>query len=266
MTPFFLFHLVLVSLLGQGQPQQTADAFVLGLSGHWLVDGKPVEKGTKLFYGQTIRLNPHGGHGRIVIFYDGGNMEASCSDQSGCIDLTVKRPAQISSDAYRRVIDTLKGAFDSDSSSVPGLSKSASLGDGYAELRDTTLSIHIPDLPPSFLQNNYLLQFRGIGANNQLDAPIEPAFNWRPESPISTPGVKPGLYRVGLLDSDALPSGNFFYLLVFSSDSPDHIAEDFNALVDATDTWSPEDQSLALRTRRLFLWQSAKSMGFQGAK
>lgn len=60
--------------------------------------------------------------------------------------------------------------------------------------------------------------------------------------------------------------GDFFLLLVFEEVRAGRTAEDFEALVTSTHDWSVNEQTTGLTARRLYLWQSAKAMGFQEAQ
>jgi|SRR6267378_2346123 len=266
MRPFLTLVLFL-ALFAQSSTATHSDALVLEVKGHWILDHKPVAQGMGLTYGQTVRLESGAPAGRIVIWYPNGERH-SCPDKDRpvCLDITVDRPVRKSTRVWERVFAVLEDAFNSDSRSVPGLTKSSSIPDGYAELRGTDLVIHSPGLPPEPAQRTYQLQFRRFKADNVLESPIQPSYNWRPGSSLTAGRIKPGLYRVNLLDADSRPSGDFFLLLVLDSSAAGHTGEDFEALVTATDAWGPQEQTTALVARRMFLWQSAKALGIQEAR
>lgn len=254
-------------LFAQSGTQAHADARVVEVTGNWKLDHKPVSQGMALFYGQTIRLDTRASHGKIVILYPTGE-KRSCPDEDRpvCSDLTVQRPAEKPGGILERVFMALDDAFSADSSSVPGLTKSASIPDGYGELRDASLLIHNPGLPPVLGRRTFSLQFRKLGPNNVVGPPIGPNLKWQPGSPCVAGNIRSGLYRVNLLDSDSRPTGDYFLLLVYEFNQGFHVAEDFNVLVTTTDGWGPEEQTTALMLRRLFLWQSAKALGLQEAQ
>lgn len=245
-----------------GAPAQ-ADALIVKISGNWNVDSQRVTRDTRLHYGETVRLDP-GAQGSIAVLYSTGE-KRSCPDQDKprCLDLVIQRPEQRERSLFQRVFSVLEDALSSDTRSVPGLTKSSSIPDGCAELDSGNLLLHTPGLPPESAAHEYTLQFRKLKTDGLLDAPIQPNLKWRPGTGMKAENIKPGLYRVNVLDSDSEPTGDYFLLLVYETGKNNHITEDFHSLVAVTDTWGAREQTAALEMRRLFLWQSAKTLGLE---
>jgi hypothetical protein len=253
-----LWPLFASSMSGPG-----ADALILEVTGTWQLDHKPVIQGMGLSIGQTVRLNAGTMAGKIIILYRNGE-KRSCPDKDRpvCLDITVDSLGRKPTSVWERVFAVLEDAFNSDSRSVPGLTKSASIADGYAMLSHGALMIHSPGMPLQSDQHAYTLQFRRFTVENALAPPVGPTYQWRPGASFAAENVKPGLYRVNLLDKGSRPTGDFFLLLVLEEGTEGHAVEDFDALVTSTRTWGETEQTTALAARRLFLWQNAKILGF----
>jgi hypothetical protein len=243
------------------------DALIVQVTGDWQLDHKPVVQGMGLSVGQTVRLDTGKMAGKIIILYRNGQ-KRSCPDRDRpvCLDITVDNLSSKPTSVWERVFAVLEDAFNSDSRSVPGLTKSASIADGYAILSHDNLIIHSPGMPLESGQTAYTLQFRRFTAENALAPPIGPSYPWRPGASFAAENVKPGLYRINLLDKSLRPTGDFFLLLVLEEGTTGHAAEDFEALVASTRAWGESEQTTALAARRLFLWQNAKMMGWEEAR
>jgi hypothetical protein len=241
-----------------------ADALILDVTGDWQLDHKPVVQGMGLSTGQTVRRDTGKTAGKIIILYRNGE-KRSCPDKDRpvCLDITVDNLSRKPASAWERVFAVLENAFNSDSRSVPGLTKSASIADGYAMVSQGDLMIHSPGMPLQSDHPAYTLQFRRFAAENELAPPTGSSYQWRPGSSFTAENVRAGLYRVNLLDKRLRPTGDFFLLLVLKEGAEGHAAEDFEALVSSTRTWGETDQTTALAARRLFLWQNAKMLGWQ---
>jgi hypothetical protein len=244
-----------------------ADALILEVTGDWQLDHKTVVQGMGLSTGQIVRLDTGKTAGKIIILYRNGE-KRSCPDKDRpvCLDITVDNVSRKPTSVWERVFAVLEDAFNSDSRSVPGLTKSASIADGFAMLSHGNLMIHSPGMPLQLGQQAYTLQFRRFTAENALAPSTGPSYQWRPGASFAIVNVKPGLYRVNLLDKSSRPTGDFFLLLVLEEGAGGHAAEDFETLVASTRAWDESNQTTALATRRLFLWQNAKMLGWQEAR
>lgn len=257
--------LLLLFLVHSDSPRH-ADALLLKMKGNWTVDNTPAHQGMKLFYKQTLRLADRK-PGAVVVLYSTGEKQ-SCPDQERpvCTDLPVQQPVLKSNGVFDRIFSLLEDAFGPESRSVPGLTKAASIPDGIAEIRGSSIMIHTPGVPDEFFSRSFTLQFRMLGPDNAVQPPLETNYHWQPRSAIDAASVRPGFYRVNLLDADLRPTGDYFLLLVYEAGKGGHLAEDFDTLVAATNAWGPQEQDEALIVRRLFLWKSAQELGLQQAK
>lgn len=273
-----LYRVLALLLLFQAQDKapREPDALLFKIvQGKWRVNRKTDSQGMRpvnafagmgLFEGEILRLDAGSRRGEIVVLYR-GLKRISCpnQDREDCRDYLVQTPVQKTNSVLDRVLSLIEHAIP-ESHSVPGQTKSASLPDGFAEIQDTGLMIHMPGLPPDFRSRSYTLQFRCLGKDNVVEPPLQPNYTWQPGSVLTAWKVTPGFYRVNLLDTDAEPTGDYFLLLVYEAGKGGHLAADFSALVGATDAWGSEEQGDALLVRRLFLWQSARELGLQQAK
>jgi hypothetical protein len=260
---------VILILSPQTHAQSQNIAFVLEKSGPWKVAGHVVVKGMGLFPGQVLRLDTSSGSGRparITILYNNGD-KISCPSRErpkACIDLTVETPVrQTSASGFAKVFSMLQKAFNSDSESVPGLSKSESIPDGYAEVGGKNIVIKCPGLPAGNL--NLQLEFLRLDQEGQVGPAILAKASWKPGSAIDV-DLMPGFYRVNILGSDSRPTGDYFLVLAVPLEQGKKLAENFQSLVAESDRWGQEGQETAFITRRMFLWQSAKDMGLLGEK
>jgi hypothetical protein len=250
--------LLVVALALPAQAPKPFDAFVFEKSGNWKLGKQLVDSRTGLHFGDVLRLDTASTKsGSITIIYINGDIK-SCSDQEKRIDCEVKPAARLATNLLERVFASVREAVVSDSQSVPGLAKSAAILDGYGELDEGILFIHVPGLSAKALALR--LQFRRMNQAGQVGPPILVNSPWNQGSPLDAPGISPGFYRVNVLDSDSRPTGDFFLLLVFKEGSSGTLSEDFNALLARTNTWGQHEQGTALIVRRLFLWQKAKDM------
>jgi hypothetical protein len=271
----FAFHALF--LPAQDAQKVPAAAFVVDVSEDWTVhgakadgsktdDAKKAVPGMKLSAGQVLlRNNAESKLASITILYLSGERE-SCPSQRRpvCSDLKVRAPAPSTTGVFSRIFLVLLAAYNSDPESVPGLTKSSSIPDGYAELTGNSLSLQTPGLAAHSAQQTFKLQLRRLDQSGHAGPPVLPQGPWHPGSAVEVPAMSPGLYRVNLLDSDSEPTGDFFVVLVLARGQAGNVIADFNALVAQSESWGPQAEGATLMARRLFLWQSAKDMNLLG--
>ncbi len=258
-----LFALLIATLLFAQTPSAKEPvALLLTVTGKWTLDNsQPAVRGMKLFDGQTLRLDNDSIRGRVGIVYLSGDADSCPSARDpDCAQVTVRSRVPAATSLFGRVFKILQDSFNPETPLVPGITRSASVPDAYAELRGNLMSINSPDTVPSS-KVNYSLQFRRIRSNSILDPPISGIFSWQPGSPLVNSGVVPGLYRVNLLDGSAHPTGDFFILFVPPPQDSGRFVEEFKTLVAVSEGWGSQNEVAATVARRQFLFQSALNSG-----
>jgi len=238
-------------------------AFVLQMSGTWLIDGNPprkVELGQSLPEGGRLLLNKSentGNFGEIYItiaFLDGKTPSRTYSGKDQPV--TLPRSRHGGDPLYKRIVKVVSNIFKRKPENyVPVLSR----GEETLDLQDSVILMKAgkTDLSPVFVkspQDEYLLLIEPLlldKDNKRLPKLPLLTFNWKPSAiePLELPGAQPALYKLSLVaqkkkdykDSEA-------WILICGADRYDKVLASYNDCLTLIKSWGNNIDIVAVKS------------------
>lgn len=239
------------------EPVAAADresvGWVFDSVGDWLQDGQkiPRKSGDPVYAGAVIALAPaykaaNPGRGAIIIKLFNGNREERSVEKPETFDKPIQLPKSLGEQTSRmgRLIRAIGGLFGGH----PDRYLITSVrGDDLLRLDEAVAKLDgsSADLTPVFRMTppaKYLVRFRLVeaetGANTKALEPAE--IDWAPgrAALAAMPGLRPGLWRVSLLQpKDERPLGVDAWVLICEPSQYDAAAESFREAMEVTGSW-----------------------------
>jgi hypothetical protein len=225
--------------------------FVLDIDGKWFLDGKlpqRILRGQSLPAKGTIRIQlPKAKSNKIeVILLNGERISRRCNKPEACNQpILLPEVIKSRSSTVDRVVVAVKEVFTSyPEKFVATLSKEKNgLQDAVIKLENGQV-----DLSPVFKnmeKDLYLLRFQKVVLDDKLDPGVAPDpinFNWESgrSSSVSVNGLKPGLYKLKLLETTHKEHEPIdeAWILVSEPEKHERVFTFFQGAIELTEQWS----------------------------
>jgi hypothetical protein len=235
--------------LGWTQDKDSPKGIVIGLTGDWMLGSRHLSLGDPIHVGDTVT---HGA-GTLTVWFEGYRPDVyQCSPPKG----PCKNPNQIHLDPEHKSPTAKKSLGDSILAAIfpkePSRYFAAASRGLEGDLKEAVLRLQGSqvDVAPAFADlsaETYWVRFESPGESARKTAPTQ--VRWQPGKTalVSVAGLKPGLYRLTLLEHSGEPAGSEAWILLSGPQEYPTTSAAFQGVVNTVATWPASADTSAIR-------------------